>query len=185
MKAKMFTLAMTIAISGCDLAFFDTPIESAVRKELKDPGSAIFKDELRVGNRACISVNAKNSFGGYSGTQYAHLVDLGNNKWHVESTNGDLCLTGVLEEKLALDKLNEQGEQVIVETLKKYKLIDDSPKNIMSIKDHNCRFFALKLSAYVRVINNSKDPERKKYFENQVQNELLTAVQTGKCPVPE
>lgn len=185
MRSKMFTLAITLTITGCNMSLFDTPIESAVRKELKDPGSAIFKDELRVDSRACLWVNAKNSFGGYVGGKYAHLVNLGKNHWYVETLDGEACVTSVLKEKIALDILNKEGERILLETLKKHKLIDDSSENIWSIKDHNCRNFASKLRAWVRLSNSSKDPEAKKHFENQVREALLAAVATSECPVLE
>lgn len=47
--------------------------EASVREKLKDPASAVFSQERIVGSgvdkRVCGFVNAKNSFGGYTGNQ--------------------------------------------------------------------------------------------------------------------
>jgi uncharacterized protein YceK len=45
-------------------------VKAAVLADLKDPTSAQFgKFEMVSDNRACIEVNAKNSYGGYAGTK--------------------------------------------------------------------------------------------------------------------
>lgn len=56
----------------------EADIQAAVRKALKDPGSAQFGDVLIVTpERACQTVNAKNQFGGYTGSQQAILTKVG------------------------------------------------------------------------------------------------------------
>lgn len=57
------------------------PITAAVRKALKDPESARF-GEITVGSNhhACVSVNAKNSFGGYEGERQAVAMKV-NGRW--------------------------------------------------------------------------------------------------------
>lgn len=50
-------------------------IENAIRSQLKDPTSAVFKD-LRIskgGRYACVSWNARNGFGGYGDWSTARL----------------------------------------------------------------------------------------------------------------
>lgn len=43
--------------------------ETAVKSELRDPGSAEFSDVTVNGQSACGFVNSKNGFGGYAGAQ--------------------------------------------------------------------------------------------------------------------
>lgn len=56
-------------------------VKAAVLAELKDPDSAKFgKFELIDDNHACIEVNAKNSYGGYSGVKPFPVMKV-NGKW--------------------------------------------------------------------------------------------------------
>lgn len=58
---------------------------NAVIAVLKDPDSAKFGQFSFVGTQgACLTVNARNSFGGYTGKQQAHLIKEGNG-WRVSS----------------------------------------------------------------------------------------------------
>ena len=69
--------------------------QDAVRASLKDSDSAKFGSfqTSADGQRACLGVNAKNSMGGYTGEQQAHL-SLNNGKWEVdkiEDHDGEGC----------------------------------------------------------------------------------------------
>lgn len=102
-------LPIVIIISGCDNAVFDSPIEKAVRMQLKDPDSAKFGKEVIVKSRACISFNAKNSYGGYSGVTIAHLKRIYTGIWYVDDMDGESCYPDILEKKLIIDE--EEGEK--------------------------------------------------------------------------
>lgn len=77
------TLALLLPLSGCGISTpsDESQIKSAVISGLKDPDSAII-DTIKIvghqGETACVSVNAKNSFGGYTGFQTAFLVKEGS-----------------------------------------------------------------------------------------------------------
>ncbi|HHH0485780.1 TPA: hypothetical protein ACPZO0_002151 [Yersinia enterocolitica] len=77
-------------------------IEDAIRNELKDPDSAKFSEftaprkEVMVNNRkfvygysSCVFVNAKNSYGGYTGKQLYWVFIRNNEVLRVKDTNGD------------------------------------------------------------------------------------------------
>ncbi|CNG79202.1 hypothetical protein [Yersinia frederiksenii] len=77
-------------------------IEDAIRNELKDPDSAKFSEfttprkEVMVNNRkfvygysSCVFVNAKNSYGGYTGKQLYWVFMRNNEVLRVKNTNGD------------------------------------------------------------------------------------------------
>lgn len=59
---------MSLLLSGCGDETLDRA-ETAMRGTLKDPDSAKFKDVVRCGNGVMVRglVNAKNSFGAYTG----------------------------------------------------------------------------------------------------------------------
>lgn len=90
---KVLVLALiTISMIGCDFKplGFGKPTEEEklqeiVRVRLVDPDSAKFGEVTLVNeNHACVSVNAKNSMGGYSGEQQAFLKKI-SGLWQVIS----------------------------------------------------------------------------------------------------
>lgn len=180
MKVALFTLVMTAGITGCDSGVFDNSIEKAVRAELKDPDSAQFKEQIILKTRACISVNSKNSFGGYTGPQTAHLKNLGNDFWALETIGKEPCYRSVLERKLEIDKENDEAFKAIIDKLKAKKLIDESVQDVMSIKDQKCRLLALNQRAYIKLASEAKDQARKEYYQAEARNELAV-IDTGSC----
>jgi hypothetical protein len=68
-------------------------IKSAVIKILNDPDSARFGEIAILNNQCgCISVNAKNGFGGYTGTQQSLVIKNGN-AWRALYVNDETQLT--------------------------------------------------------------------------------------------
>jgi hypothetical protein len=71
---KFTLISMLIFLSGC-LNNEESAVKKAVLNGLKDPESAKFgKFKLIDDERACITVNAKNAFGGYTGDQQAFVM---------------------------------------------------------------------------------------------------------------
>lgn len=73
MKKLTSLVALAVLVTGCNST--QSSAEKAVRENLKDPDSARFgefyyNDHLK---RACFTVNAKNSMGGYIGNQQVFL----------------------------------------------------------------------------------------------------------------
>ena len=59
-------------------------IQAAVRASLKDPESAQFGALTIAKDRyACLTVNARNSYGGYSGPREAALTKVADGSWQV------------------------------------------------------------------------------------------------------
>jgi hypothetical protein len=88
MKPKIIlclTLAFTTA--GCDSE--QRKAEDGYRKNMLDPDSAQFRNFTLKGDKACIEVNGKNSFGGYVGFQSAFLKRNKKGEWSGWSS-GDL-----------------------------------------------------------------------------------------------
>jgi hypothetical protein len=79
----------------------ESEARKAVLDVLKDPGSAKFGELTQATeNSACFTVNAKNSFGGYTGEQQALLFRIGN-KWIATEIYKDIshetCLEAVIK----------------------------------------------------------------------------------------
>lgn len=181
MKATWIILVFAVVgVVGCDSSAFDNSIKKAVRAKLKDPDSAKFNDETVVRTRACISVNAKNSYGGYTGATIAHLKNLGSDNWYVETLEGESCYTHVLEEKLAVDKADEDAEKALLDKLKSKKLIDAKVKDVYSIEDKKCQDFASDLMSSIRLANKAKNEEDKKSWQEKA-NQKIALIDSGSC----
>ena len=86
MKTKMLSaLAIPLALAACSGR---SGAEDAVRERLKDPDSAKFGEFYynSTTGKACLTTNAKNSMGGYTGDSQSHLSK-DKEGWHYE---GDL-----------------------------------------------------------------------------------------------
>jgi len=100
-KALLFAVGFSLALSACDSAESDA--KKAVRAQLKDPESAKFGEFILVNdNRACLEVNARNAFGGYTGIQMAALAKgtKYNEGWiafAILEMSRDVCIKAVKE----------------------------------------------------------------------------------------
>ncbi len=113
---KLRNLIITTAalmITGCmntkplPPATISTPTSSEkailiqlVRSSLKDSDSAKFGDAVIIdyGKAACVEVNAKNSYGGYTGYQQAMLANVQGAGWQVLKIQGvsrDICINSL------------------------------------------------------------------------------------------
>lgn len=79
---RKFFLLLVAFLAGCgqQAASEEAQVQIAVRNGLKDPGSAQFGALTLLGDRACQTVNAKNSYGGYTGAQQAFVKKM-DGKW--------------------------------------------------------------------------------------------------------
>ncbi len=113
MKPKILLLSLSIAVStGCAIpkpaplppVSVSIPSQEVqdlliqkTQSSLKDPDSAKFSGYVRLVDNigACVEVNAKNSFGGYTGFQQAVLMKVGGAGWQVISVKDitrDTCI---------------------------------------------------------------------------------------------
>lgn len=78
----VLSIAAILLLSGCSES---GAVKDAITERLKDPGSAEFGDISVVdgagGKYACATVNARNSFGGYTGEQQITLQHMGEAGW--------------------------------------------------------------------------------------------------------
>ena len=94
MRFASSLLVLPILLTAC--GGIESESKDAVRSRLKDPDSAKFGKFTRVGDtRACLTVNARNSMGGYTGDQVAFLWKKGD-RWvvlQIEEVSHDNCIT--------------------------------------------------------------------------------------------
>lgn len=86
-------IAGCILLAGCGGA--ESEAKKAVLANLKDPDSAKFGKFTQVSeNLACMTVNAKNSMGGYTGDQQAFLKKV-DGKWEfyfTQDVSHSMCI---------------------------------------------------------------------------------------------
>ena len=89
MLVRCFWFACTGFMLGSCSGSKEAGLQMAVKKSLKDPGSAQFKETIvsQAGDRACIEWNARNGFGGYGSWQMAELIRTGDT-WEVTELDG-------------------------------------------------------------------------------------------------
>lgn len=92
MDKTLYISALVFLLAGCGE---EPGARKAVLAHLKDPDSAKFGEFSLAGkNGACLTVNAKNSMGGYTGDQQAALCKLAG-KWvsiTIERASHEKCL---------------------------------------------------------------------------------------------
>lgn len=77
---KIIICIVAVLVSGC--GGVESDIKKAILADLKDPGSARFGSYVLVDEtHACMTVNAKNSMGGYTGDQQAFMKKV-EGKWN-------------------------------------------------------------------------------------------------------
>lgn len=122
---KMLLLSVVLGLSGCENAMFDNSMKKAVRSELKDPDSAKWGEVYSYKNRACLEVNSKNSYGGYTGKQVAwlHTYDSGGD-WYVDKIDEGICFVNPLKELVDIDEAEKAAETKMLAllALKGYKV---------------------------------------------------------------
>lgn len=95
-KTPLLALAVPLALAAC--GGDQSAAETAVRAALRDPDSAKFGAFHYNSDtqRACLTVNAKNAMGGYTGDRQAHVVRT-DAEWHFEDEKEETheeCRTG-------------------------------------------------------------------------------------------
>lgn len=111
MKNILFVLGATILLSACGSN--ESNARKAVRDSLKDSESAKFGEFTIIGDKedaACLTVNAKNSFGGYTGNQDAYLRK-DEAGWHIVSMTEKSHNDCVLAAKKVSFKENENDRK--------------------------------------------------------------------------
>lgn len=106
MKSAWFSMLTALFLSGCSQ---QSAVEEVVQNHLKDPASAIFKDYVvSDGNQyACISWNAKNGFGGYTGWEVAFLKKV-DGAWTVDTMKHSPCSEEDLSSYEETERLMQQ-----------------------------------------------------------------------------
>ena len=179
MNYSRLLVAIVVLFVACSSEIFESPIKKAVRDKLKDPDSAKFGEQFIFESRACISINAKNSYGGYTGASYAHLEKLSASNWYVHTLDGKECSDEVLRRQLAIDKANKNAEKVVLQKLKEKQLISLDVESTYSIKDKVCADFASEILTFTRLANDA-DGEKSREWQAKADQGLKT-IESGVC----
>ncbi len=126
---KKMAIAVGVALVLALAAFLGVHIhqksaaKNAVLDRLKDPESAVFGEYTKVGDGACLGVNAKNAMGGYVGQQQAHL-DRRDGEWLVssfEEVSHTQCVSNLKENAAANASVSDicKKNDELIERLRK------------------------------------------------------------------
>lgn len=123
MRKILVLLPVIFVLASCG----DTSkIKDVIRQNLKDPGSAEFKDTAFSADnkRACIVWNAKNSMGGYGNWAVAEFVKK-DSVWIVKAMKGSEsnCTDTGFKAIDASEKAELDAKLMAIETLKKVRNI--------------------------------------------------------------
>lgn len=108
MKKLFVLLPLVLMLAACGE---ESNVKKAVRATLIDPDSGIYGEFNLIGkDAACITVNAKNTFGGYTGDKELFLKKV-NGTWIVGSTKEVSHLTCIKEAQAALAEAEAEGRE--------------------------------------------------------------------------
>ena len=112
-EKKLAVLALgCLLLQGCGASESDA--QQVVRDGLKDPGSAKFGEFSQIGERlGCMTVNSKNSLGGYTGDRQALLRKV-DGKWvfySVVNVTHEACINNwpQIDRELSADDLLKEA----------------------------------------------------------------------------
>lgn len=111
-KFRLAAVMLTLLLTGCGGTEGDAI--KVVKETLKDPDSAKFGEFTEINDRlACLTVNAKNGFGGYTGEQQALLRRV-DGKWTqvtTVKTPHESCIANwpQIEREISADDLLEKA----------------------------------------------------------------------------
>lgn len=149
MRVGVALIAGLLLLTGCNNAMFDSGIKADIRKDLKDPDSAQFRNTAEIGAWGCAEVNSKNSFGAYTGFHPMVVKKVGK-EWMDWDTKIPFCDKAQLEELIKYDQRYDSYEAEFFKTLHEKKLVPDNVRKGDDIpagacKDHFTSFFQARL----------------------------------------
>ena len=144
---KIFIIYLIIWLTGCS----NNKLEEAVKKVLKDPNSAQFQNIKGI----CGEVNAKNSYGGYTGFKRFYVL---NNETVIEDKDNH-------KDFLLINNIACQSEMSIAET--KLKLCLDDSKYIDSLIES--KRLGIDVSTVVNIASQNTSGEGFKKLKNLIQ----------------
>jgi len=184
---KAVLLSLVLATTGCDNALLDNSMQKLVRQKLKDPDSAKWGEKLVHKNRACLQVNSKNSYGGYTGNQTAWLHNLGSPaspNWYLERIDEETCYQHVLEERSNRDDAEKAFEVKMVAALKSIGFKIGDATELSGLRDddpsiNKCLKVASGALTSFRIASDYQG-KRRDEWESKAKTEFA-AVESGGC----
>lgn len=177
--------AVAFVLAGCESGAFDNAMQKTVREKLKDPDSAKWGEQIVYKNRACLQVNSKNSYGGYTGNKTAWLKDISfpGGNWYLEDIDEKGCYNHVLRELSERDDAEKEFEAKVVNILKSKGLqvteYDLSGVNHHDASVNSCLKAASKAMTAFRIASDYKDDKRAEWEKTATDD--LGSIHTSTC----
>jgi len=177
MATKLLMASVLLSLSACENAAFDNSMRKAVREKLKDPDSAKWGEVHTYKSHACLEVNSKNSYGGYTGKQVAwlHTYD-GGQSWSLDKIEEGVCYEEPLKELEGIAEAEKVAEKEMLALLatKGYKV---TATDLLMLKEDDpsvdkCLLQAQLALTSKRIALSAKGSERAEWeriFENRME----------------
>lgn len=175
MKRMVMVMALACAamLGGCE-----NGIEKALRAAMKDPGSAQFEGKVEYKNWACISVNSKNSFGGYTGFK-RYLLKQTDADWSVLVETIE-CTVGTMKVEEANEQESQKVQGRVLALLIEKKLIPPETTSVFYISNPACAQAAISANANGQLAFTERSVERRHSFQ-ETHDRLMNEFRQGKC----
>jgi hypothetical protein len=172
-------------VSGCEGS-----LEKKLRNDMRDPQSTQFKDKVTHENFACIEVNSKNSYGGYTGFKTYTMKSGYGDSWEIlsekEYCSKDTLVARAKQEKAmdAADAITEKAaEAEVLALMKEKKLIPAAVKDEYDIKDEKCKSAASNAMTAARISHSLRHIALQDKYQEQLEKRMHEFRQ-GTCDVP-
>lgn len=170
-------VACALCLSGCDSP--DAGLRRAVLGELKDPNSAIFGDVIVYKARACIGVNSKNSYGGYTGETVAHLKRLEPDQWRIDTMDGPLCSQEELAKLQAADDVENKMREQLIALLHANNWLPRDKSSIYDMAPGPCQDYARVMNQTLQAVVSNTSPLKERTMA--IYESGMARLRSGAC----
>lgn len=176
MKYGLTILMTAMLLTGCD-----NHLKDVVKSGLKDPESAQFQGKIEADRWACIEVNSKNSYGGYTGYKATYLRNNTTMGWQVmDMGEGERCHKSTVDGFAKYDKDILSFEPRMIELMRGHKLIPKSAKKYADIPAGDCQMKLVELQVLADFsLDRVTAAERSDYLRQLKQS--ISDVESGSC----
>lgn len=184
---RTFQLAIVTAVllAGCG----QDSLEKKIQDSVPDPDSTKFRNRLNYGERACVEVNTKNSFGGYTGFMPYTAKATGKDQWEIESQKARCDVETLRNADEAAKRpptreeiMLKEADEEIFGILHRRGFVPDSVNEVDRITNPECRGAVHYMHSFVKSMADDRseilqDMNREKYQKH------IVWFKVGRCSV--